>query len=76
MRGSRLLGPGHGTPNVENIKTWAKEFEESMISGPNRHLGADQVVYAWIIDQRTGRIVATWDRSKSPLGGPMFRVIA
>jgi len=76
VRSHRLYGPGYGTPTVENIKAWARSFEESMISGTNRHLGIDQVIFARVVDQRTGEVVATWDRRTSPLGGPLFRVIA
>lgn len=66
VRDSRTAGRGCGKPTSENVGRWVAGFEESMRTGPNRHLGADTVTFARIIDQRTGEVVARWERSPAP----------
>ena len=69
------FAPGFGMPTAANIDKWVTVFEESMRTGPNKHLGLDQVVTAQIVDQRTGDVVATWDRSSWRKNQPMFEII-
>lgn len=75
VKSHRLYGPGFGKPTPENIDKWVSGFEQSMIDGVNKHLGTDQVVYAEIVDQRTGEVVAKWKRSEFRKDQPLFQVI-
>lgn len=75
VKSGRLTGPGFGKPTTENIDKWVVAFEQSMIDGPNKHLGIDQVIHAEIVDQRTGEIVAKWNRSQARHNQPKFQVI-
>lgn len=62
--------PGYGKPNAENLKTYIEKFEGSTkADGPNAHLGEQVVFSAFIKDQRTGQIMATYR-------GPSFVVVA
>lgn len=76
VKGSRLSGPGYGKATIENLDKWVTAFEESMVSGPNKHLGIDQVVSAWVVDQRTGEVVAEWRRSEQRKDQPFFQLIS
>jgi hypothetical protein len=64
VKSHKIYGPGYGAPTHDNIAKWVQGFEESTVSGPNKHVGPETVVSAEIIDQRTNRVVATWTRSK------------
>ncbi len=64
-----------GRPTVRNIDMWVSMFEESMTTGANRHLGADQVLSAEVVDQRTGDTVATWSRKIARPAQPTFRIV-
>lgn len=64
-----------GRPTTANIDKWVAAVEQSMIDGPNKHLGIDQCVYARIIRQRTGEVVAEWERSKQRPNQPMFEIV-
>lgn len=58
---SKPNAPSHGQPNAENLKAWVARFEAStQPGGPNAHLGAQKVASAFIRDQRSGEIVATY----------------
>ena len=75
VRGGRLTGPGFGAPTTKNIDAWVSGFEASMLDGVNRHLGLDQVTEAYIVDQRTGDVVARWDRKTARPDQPKFQIL-
>lgn len=61
---TRLYGSGFGKPTTKNIATWVGNFESSHLpNGVNSHLGPVTILSAKIIDQSTGEIVATWQRT-------------
>ncbi len=72
---TRLGWTGYGSPTTANIDKYVAAFEQSMIDGPNKHLGIDQVTEAYIIDQRTGDVAAEWKRSEMRKNQPLFQVI-
>jgi hypothetical protein len=57
--------PGYGKPTLENLDRWIARFEKSMQpGGVNAHLGYDPVLYAKVVDQRTGEVLVEWRRSE------------
>ena len=61
--------PGYGKATEENLKAYVQKFEESTKAGGcNEHLGLSVVFSAFIKDQRTGEILATYR-------GPSFVVV-
>jgi hypothetical protein len=53
--------PGYGRPTAENLQAYIKHFEASTkADGCNSHLGLSVVFSAFIRDQRTGEILATY----------------
>jgi hypothetical protein len=61
--------PAHGKPTEENLKAYIEHFEASSKSGGcNEHLGVQVVFSAFIKDQRTGVVLATYR-------GPSFVVV-
>ena len=61
--------PAHGKPTEENLAQYVQAFEAStQAEGPNAHLGPVVVFSAYIKDQRTGEVKATYQ-------GPSFVVV-
>jgi hypothetical protein len=53
--------PGYGRPTVANLENYISTFEGStQAGGCNAHLGAQKVVSAKIVDQRTKGVVASY----------------
>ena len=53
--------PGYGKPTLENLSKYVSGFEAStQPDGCNQHLGAQKVISAFIKDQRSSSIVATY----------------
>ena len=74
--GSHYGLPGDGKPTVANINKWVTRFEESRISGANKHLGIALVIRATIILNDGSRTVVTaWTRHEQRKNEPMFQVI-
>jgi hypothetical protein len=61
--------PGYGKATPENLQAYVKHFEASTKEGGcNAHLGLTVVFSAFIKDQRTGAVLATYR-------GPSFVVV-
>lgn len=61
--------PSYGKPTAENLKAYVEHFEASTKEGGcNAHLGLTVVFSAFIKDQRTGAVLATYR-------GPSFVVV-
>lgn len=73
--GTRYGIPGLGKPTPKNIDKWVTGFEQSCIDGPNKHLGIFSVTSAKIIRQKTGEVVATWERKSFRPDEPKFRIV-
>ena len=58
---SRANNPGYGRPTTENLKAFIKKFEDSTKpGGVNEHLGTTVVTSAFIKDQATGQVLASY----------------
>jgi hypothetical protein len=55
--------PGDGKPTEENIAKHCRHMEASTLpGGVNAHIGKTKMLSAYIVDQRTGSVVAQWGR--------------
>jgi len=66
---------GNGKPTVANLDKWVKSFEQSMVSGPNKHLAMDQTVYAEIRHYPSNTVVAKWARKEQRPHQPLFEAL-
>lgn len=62
-RKSWMQGPGDGKPTNENLKKHCLHYEESTQPGrSNDYIGPTKILKAKIVDQRTQKTVATYER--------------
>ena len=64
----------YGKPTTQNLDKWVTDFEQSCLTGANKHLGLDPIVSA-TIRENSGPTVADWIRSRDRKE-PMFQVVA
>lgn len=65
-----------GQPTVANIDKYVSEFEQSLVNGPNKHLGIFSLAECMIWDQKFKREVCRWVRREFRPNESPFQVVA
>lgn len=54
------VSKNYGKPTNENLATTVKGYEDSTVTGYNKHLGIWKILEAKIVDNMTGKTIATY----------------
>lgn len=65
-----------GKPTIENVDKHVTAFENSLVHGPNKHLGIFSIAECHVWDQKNKKEVCRWVRRIVRPNEALFQVIA